>query len=65
LVLTDSGENIPGLAEEMERSALSIGRHLAGDSDQTEGLRPCESRWRNDRHYTPVLRSKSHDEQFI
>ncbi|WP_213938726.1 LysR family transcriptional regulator [Pseudomonas sp. dw_612] len=38
LVLTDSGERILGLAEEMERSALSIERHLAGDSDQPEGL---------------------------
>jgi molybdate transport repressor ModE-like protein len=38
LVLTDSGEKILRLAEEMERSALSIERHLAGDSDQPEGL---------------------------
>ena len=38
LVLTDSGEKILRLTEEMERSALSIERHLAGDSDQPEGL---------------------------
>ncbi|MCQ6255358.1 LysR family transcriptional regulator [Pseudomonas sp. Q11] len=37
LVLTDSGEKILYLAEEMERSALSIERHLGGN-DQPEGL---------------------------
>ncbi|RON52445.1 LysR family transcriptional regulator [Pseudomonas frederiksbergensis] len=46
LVLTDSGERILGLAEEMERSALSIERHLAGDSDQPEGqLRISSADW--------------------
>jgi DNA-binding transcriptional LysR family regulator len=38
LVLTDSGERILGLAQEMELSALAIERRLAGDSDQPEGL---------------------------
>jgi molybdate transport repressor ModE-like protein len=38
LVLTNTGDRILGLAEEMERSALSIERRLAGDSDQPEGL---------------------------
>lgn len=38
LVLTDSGERIFGLAQEMERSALAIERRIAGESDQPEGL---------------------------
>lgn len=38
LVMTDSGEKILCLAEEMEQSALAIERHIAGDSDQPEGL---------------------------
>ncbi|MHC6225815.1 LysR family transcriptional regulator [Pseudomonas sp. X10] len=38
LVLTDSGERIFELAEEMERSALTIERRIAGESDQPEGL---------------------------
>ena len=38
LVLTDSGEKILHLAQEMERSALAIERHVAGNSDQPEGL---------------------------
>lgn len=38
LVLTDSGERILGLAEEMEHSALAIERRLAGDSGQPVGL---------------------------
>lgn len=38
LVLTDSGERIFELAQEMERSALAIARRIAGESDQFEGL---------------------------
>ncbi|MFJ3522033.1 LysR family transcriptional regulator [Pseudomonas sp. NPDC090203] len=38
LVLTDSGERIFELAEDMERSALTIERRIAGESDQPEGL---------------------------
>lgn len=38
LVLTDSGERIFELAQEMERSALTIERRIAGESDQFEGL---------------------------
>jgi molybdate transport repressor ModE-like protein len=38
LVLTDSGERILHLAQEMEHSALAIERRMAGDSDQPEGL---------------------------
>ncbi|MGB3123343.1 MAG: LysR family transcriptional regulator [Pseudomonas sp.] len=38
LVLTDSGEHIFELAEQMERSALAIERRIAGESDQPEGL---------------------------
>jgi len=38
LVLTDSGEKILNLAQEMEHSALAIERRLAGDSAQPEGL---------------------------
>ena len=38
LVLTDSGERILQLAQEMEHSALAIERRLAGCSDQPEGL---------------------------
>jgi len=38
LVLTDSGERIFKLAEDMERSALTIERRIAGESDQPEGL---------------------------
>lgn len=38
LVLTASGERIFELAEDMERSALTIERHIAGESDQPEGL---------------------------
>ncbi len=38
LVLTDSGEKILSLAQEMEQSALAIERRLAGDSAQPEGL---------------------------
>lgn len=38
LVLTDSGERIFELAQEMERSALTIERRIAGESAQFEGL---------------------------
>ncbi|NWE39329.1 LysR family transcriptional regulator [Pseudomonas yamanorum] len=38
LVLTDIGERIFELAEDMERSALTIERRIAGESDQPEGL---------------------------
>lgn len=38
LVLTDSGERILHLAQEMEHSALAIERRLAGDGGQCEGL---------------------------
>lgn len=38
LVLTDSGERIFELAEDMERSALTIERRIAGESDKPEGL---------------------------
>lgn len=38
LVLTDSGERIFELAQEMERSALTIERRIAGESEQFEGL---------------------------
>lgn len=38
LVLTDSGERIFELAQDMERSALTIKRRIAGVSDQPQGL---------------------------
>ena len=38
LVLTDSGEKLLSLAQEMEQSALAIERRLAGDSAQPEGV---------------------------
>lgn len=38
LVLTDSGEKVLSLAQDMEQSALAIERRLAGESAQPEGL---------------------------
>jgi DNA-binding transcriptional LysR family regulator len=56
LVMTDSGENILRLAEEMERSALAIERHIAGDSDQPEGLlRISSADWFAGYVLSPVL----------
>ncbi|MVV47005.1 LysR family transcriptional regulator [Pseudomonas sp. PB120] len=56
LVLTDSGEKILCLAEEMERSALGIERQLAGDSDQPEGLlRISSADWFASYVLSPVL----------
>ncbi|MCD9116568.1 LysR family transcriptional regulator [Pseudomonas bijieensis] len=46
LVLTDSGEKLLSLAQEMEQSALAIERRLAGDSAQPEGvLRISSADW--------------------
>ena len=57
LVLTDTGERILGLAEEMEQNALSIERRLAGDSDQPEGLlRISCAEWFAGYVLTPVFR---------
>lgn len=56
LVLTDTGERILGLAEEMEQSALSIERRLAGDRDQPEGLlRISSAEWFAGYVLAPVL----------
>ncbi|MFI8479129.1 LysR family transcriptional regulator [Pseudomonas sp. NPDC078700] len=56
LILTDSGERILGLAEEMERSALAIERRLAGDNDQPEGvLRISSADWFASYVLSPVL----------
>jgi DNA-binding transcriptional LysR family regulator len=38
LVLTDSGEKVLSLAQDMEQSALAIERRLAGESAQPEGV---------------------------
>lgn len=57
LVLTDSGERILHLAEEMEHSALAIERCVAGDSDQLEGLlRISCAEWFSNYVLSPVLR---------
>ncbi|WP_296258853.1 MULTISPECIES: LysR family transcriptional regulator [unclassified Pseudomonas] len=57
LVLTDSGERILHLAEEMEQSALAIERCMAGDSDQLEGLlRISCAEWFSNYVLSPVLR---------
>lgn len=46
LVLTESGEKILSLAQEMEQSALAIERRLAGESAQPEGvLRISSADW--------------------
>jgi len=56
LVLTDSGEKILNLAEQMEHSALAIERHIAGDSDQAEGLlRISSADWFASYVLSPVL----------
>jgi molybdate transport repressor ModE-like protein len=56
LVLTDTGERILGLAEQMEHGALSIERRLAGDSDQPEGLlRISSAEWFAGYVLAPVL----------
>lgn len=56
LVLTDSGERILSLAEEMERSALAIERRLAGHRDQPEGLlRISSADWFACHVLSPVL----------
>lgn len=56
LVLTDSGEKILGLAQDMEHSALAIERRLAGDSDQPEGvLRISSADWFAGYVLAPVL----------
>lgn len=56
LVLTDSGERILHLAQEMEHSALTIERRLAGDSDQPEGLlRVSCAEWFASYVLSPVL----------
>ncbi len=56
LILTDSGERILCLAEEMERSALAIERRLAGDNDQPEGvLRISSADWFASYVLSPVL----------
>jgi len=57
LLLTDSGERIFELAEDMERSALSIERRIAGESDQPEGLlRISSADWFASYVLGPVLR---------
>lgn len=56
LVLTDSGEKILHLAEEMESSALAIERYIAADSDQPEGLlRISSADWFASYVLSPVL----------
>jgi len=46
LILTDSGEKILSLAQQMEQSALAIERRLAGESAQPEGvLRISSADW--------------------
>ncbi|MGY2361098.1 LysR family transcriptional regulator [Pseudomonas azotoformans] len=56
LVLTDSGERIFELAEEMERSALAIERRIAGESAQLEGqLRISSADWFASYVLGPVL----------
>lgn len=56
LVLTDSGERIFQLAQEMERSALAIERRIAGQNDQPEGvLRISSADWFAGYVLAPVL----------
>ncbi|KIY39907.1 LysR family transcriptional regulator [Pseudomonas sp. 10-1B] len=56
LVLTDSGDKILRLAQEMEHTALAIERHIAGDSDQPEGLlRISSADWFASYVLAPVL----------
>lgn len=56
LVLTDSGERILHLAQEMEHSALAIERRMAGDRDQPEGLlRISCAEWFASHVLSPVL----------
>ncbi|MFI8559395.1 LysR family transcriptional regulator [Pseudomonas putida] len=56
LVLTDSGDKILRLAQEMEQNALAIERHIAGDSDQPEGLlRISSADWFAGYVLSPVL----------
>jgi DNA-binding transcriptional LysR family regulator len=56
LVLTDSGERILSLAQDMEDSALAIERRLAGHGDQPEGvLRISSADWFACHVLSPVL----------
>jgi DNA-binding transcriptional LysR family regulator len=56
LVLTDSGERILSLAQDMEHSALAIERRLAGHGDQPEGLlRISSADWFACHVLSPVL----------
>ncbi|WP_332766827.1 LysR family transcriptional regulator [Pseudomonas koreensis] len=57
LVLTDSGEKVLSLAQDMEQSALAIERRLAGESAQPEGvLRISCADWFACYVLAPVLR---------
>lgn len=61
LVLTDSGERILGLAQDMEHSALAIERRLAGHGDQPEGLlRISSADWFACHVLSPVLSELVH-----
>ena len=57
-VLTDAGETVLKLAEDMETSALAMQRRLAGESDQPEGvLRISAAEWFAAYVLPPVLQA--------